>query len=54
MNLEKLISICATLAILAASTGQLPKAVIAVRKAQFQLIQDSKASKWGMPMLLKE
>ncbi len=53
MGLEKLISATAIFVVLAASTGQLPKLIIAVRKAQIQLIQDTKASKWGMPMLLK-
>ena len=53
MGLEKLISATAALVILAASTGQLPKLIYAVRKAQVQLIQETKASNWGMPMLLK-
>jgi hypothetical protein len=53
MNLEKLISVTVVLVMLAASTGHLPKLITAVRKAQVQLIQDTKASTWGMPMLLK-
>ena len=53
MNLEKLISIAATLAILAASTGHLPRIIREVRVAQGHLIQETKASNWGMPMLLK-
>jgi hypothetical protein len=53
MGLEKLISVTVLLVMLAASTGRLPKLITAVRKAQVQLIQDTKASTWGMPMLLK-
>lgn len=51
MNIDKLISISATVAILAVSTGQLPKVLKVVRVAQLQLIKESQASKWGMPML---
>jgi hypothetical protein len=53
MNLEKLISIVAIFAVLAASTGQLPRLIREVRFAQRYLIQETKASNWGMPMLLK-
>jgi hypothetical protein len=53
MGLEKLISIIATLVVLAASTGQLPRLIREVRIAQVHLIQDTKASTWGMLMLLK-
>ena len=52
MGLEKLISIAATLAVLAVSTGQLPRILHAVRLAQFHLIHDSQASKWGRALLL--
>ena len=52
MNIEKLAPFAFALALLAASTGQLPKMINAVRRAEFQLIQDSKASKWPKaPML---
>jgi hypothetical protein len=51
MGIQKLISISATLAVLAVSTDQLPKVLKVVRVAQLQLIKDSQASKWGMPML---
>ena len=47
MGLEKLISVAATLAVLAVSTGQLPRILHTVRMAQLHLIQDSQASKWG-------
>lgn len=52
MGLDKLIQAVAVVAILAASTGQLPRIINYVHKAQLQLIQDSKASKWPKAMLL--
>ncbi|MDZ4661485.1 MAG: hypothetical protein SGJ18_07665 [Pseudomonadota bacterium] len=52
MGLNKLIQAAAVLAIIAASTGQLPRIINYVHKAQIQLIQDSKASKWPKAMLL--
>lgn len=52
MNIEKLAAFAIALAVLASSTGQLPKVINAVRRAQIQLIQESKASKWPKaPML---
>ena len=52
MNIEKLVPFAVALALLAGSTGQLPKAINAVRRAEFQLIQDSKSSNWPKaPML---
>jgi hypothetical protein len=54
MGIEKLISIAATLAMLAASAGQLPHILHTVRVAQLHLIQDSQASKWGRLMLLSQ
>jgi len=54
MNIDKLIQVAVTLAILAASTGQLPKVIKGVRIAQLKLLKESKASKWGMPMLPPE
>jgi hypothetical protein len=53
MGLEKLIQTVAIIVVLAASTGQLPKMIREVRMAQAQLIQETKASGWGMPYLLK-
>ena len=53
MNLDKLTSAVVVFVLIAASTGRLPKLIFAVRKAQIQLIQDTKASNWGMPMLLQ-
>lgn len=54
MGLEKLISVAAVLAVLAASTGQLPRILHTVRVAQLHLIQDSQASKWGHALLLPQ
>lgn len=51
MGIEKLIQLAVALAILAASTGQLPKVIHSVRVAQLQLIKESQASKWGRAML---
>jgi hypothetical protein len=52
MGLRALIQAMMGIALLAAATGQLPKIVHAVRMAQLELIQDSKASRWGRAMLL--
>ncbi len=52
MNIEKLAPFALAFALLAASTGQLPKFINAVRRAELQLIQSSKASNWPKaPML---
>ncbi len=53
MGLEKLIQVIAILATLAASTGKLPQLILQIRMAQARLIQETKASNWGVPMLLK-
>ena len=52
MGLEKLIQSIAVVAALIVASGQLPQTLKAVRQAQIQLIQDSKASKWGQALLL--
>lgn len=52
MGLSKLISLSVVLASLAVGTGNLPWALKHVRKAQFELIQDSKASKWPKAVVL--
>jgi hypothetical protein len=52
MNIEKLAPFALALALLASSAGQLPKVINTVRRAEFLLIQDSKASTWmKAPML---
>jgi hypothetical protein len=52
MDIQKLISIASTLAVITVFTGQLPRVLKAVRIAQLELIRDSQASKWGKPMML--
>lgn len=54
MGLDKLIAIGAAIAVLAASTGQLPKTIRAIQIAQLQLVKDSQASKWPKAALLPE
>lgn len=48
--MNSLIKIAVVLAFAAISSGNLPKILNQVRKAQFQLIQESKASKWPKAM----
>lgn len=50
--MNSLIKIAVVLAFTAGSSGNLPKILNQVRKAQFQLIQESKASKWPKAMTL--
>lgn len=52
MGLDKLIQSIAVIAILVVGSGKLPKALKIVREAQLQLIQETKASKWGQAFLL--
>lgn len=49
---SKLIQAAVAAALIAATSGQLPKFIQQVRVAQYQLLKDSQASKWGKPMLL--
>jgi hypothetical protein len=51
--MNSLIKIAVVLAFAAVSTGNLPKILNQVRKAQFQLIMESKASKWPKAMTLE-
>jgi hypothetical protein len=53
MGLEKVISLGVALAILAATTGQLPRVTRAVQIAQLKLLKESQASKWPKPPSLK-
>ena len=48
----KLISIAVTMAFLAVASGNLSWILFQVRKAQIQLISESKASKWAKAMTL--
>lgn len=50
--MKTLIAIATTLAFAAVGSGNLPKILLQVRKAQIQLIQESKASKWPKAMTL--
>lgn len=49
---KQLIQAAVAAALIAAASGQIPEALTLVRQAQLQLIQDSKASKWGQALLL--
>lgn len=49
---NKLIQTAVAAALIAAASGQLPRFVKAVQIAQFKLLKESQASKWGKPMLL--
>jgi len=48
--MRSVIQIAVILAFAAVASGNLPKIINQVRKAQFQLIQESKASKWPKAM----
>lgn len=50
--MKSLITISATLALFAVASGNLPKILLQVRKAQLRLIQESKPSKWPKAMTL--
>ncbi len=50
--MNSLIKIAVVLAFAAVTSGNLPKILIQVRKAQMQLIMESKASKWPKAMTL--
>lgn len=52
--MDKLISAVVGLVFLAASVGALPRVTLMVLKAQVQLIEETKASKWGQVPLLPE
>jgi hypothetical protein len=52
MNFDKLTAAIVGIVMLAAGTGQLPRLTLAVRKAQIQLIQETKALTWGQLPLL--
>lgn len=49
---KQLIKIAVVTVLIAAASGQLPKLIQLTRVAQYQLLKDSQASKWGKPMLL--
>lgn len=53
MGISKLIQLATILAMLAVSTGQLPKILWKLRVVQLELIKESQASKWGTPWIPK-
>ncbi|MFZ4712559.1 MAG: hypothetical protein ACOYL6_02495 [Bacteriovoracaceae bacterium] len=54
MGISKLTNLAALLAMIAVSTGQLPRILKAVQLAQLHLIKDSRASTWGRAILLAD
>ncbi len=50
--MRNLIQIVVVLGTIAAGTGQLPKVLTQLRKAQVQLIRESRTETWGKAMLL--
>jgi hypothetical protein len=50
--MDNLIKVATILAFAAIATGNLPNILIQVRKAQIELIHESKASKWPKAMTL--
>ncbi len=52
--MNSLIKIAVVLAFAAIGSGNLPAVINQVRKAQFQLIQESKASNWPRAMTLPD
>lgn len=50
--MKSLVQISVVLAFAAVASGNLPAIINQVRKAQFQLIMKSKASKWPKAMIL--
>lgn len=49
---KQLIQAAVAAALIAAASGQIPKFIQTIRVAQYQLLKESQASKWGKPMLL--
>ena len=49
---NKLIQAAVMAAVLAAAAGQLPRFIQSMRVAQYKILKESQASKWGKPMLL--
>lgn len=52
MGIEKIISMGVILTFMAAATGQLPKAILAVHVAQLKILKESQASRWPKAALL--
>lgn len=54
MGINRAIEVAAILAILAASTGQLPRLMKTVQIAQLKLLKQSQSASWGKAMLLPQ
>ena len=54
MGLNKFFEAIAIIAILAASTGQLPRLVREVQIAQLHLLKASQSNAWGQALLLQD
>ncbi len=52
MGIGNIIKLAVALATAAALTGHLPEITMSIRRAQVQLLQESRASHWGSPDLL--
>lgn len=53
LGVDKLVPLAVALTLIASATGNLPKLINTVRRAQFDLIQKSKASKWPKALILE-
>lgn len=51
--MDSLIKISVSLAMAAIFTGNLPRVLKVVRRAQIELIQESKASRWPKALILR-
>jgi hypothetical protein len=49
MGIDTIIEIAVSLTLIAAAIGNLRKVTVAVQRAQWQLLEESKASKWDNP-----
>lgn len=49
---KQLIQAAVAAALIAAASGQIPKLIQAMRVAQYQILKESQASKWGRAILL--
>jgi hypothetical protein len=49
---KQLVQAAVAAALIAAASGQIPKFIQTMRVAQYQILKESQASKWGRAMLL--
>lgn len=49
---KQLIQAAVAAALIAAASGQIPKLIQTMRVAQYQILKESQASKWGRAILL--